>query len=165
MVNNNPATVSTDYEIADKLYFEPITAEDVLHVLNFENMNKVIIQFGGQTAINLAEELEMAGVELLGSVMDTIDMLEDRDRFYQYAKEVNVPHIPGVTVEKAEEMHDRAAEIGYPVLIRPSYVIGGKGMVPFLIMRQHWTVIWNSIFLTLFYWMRIIRAKKQRWIL
>src|SRR5699024_11959582 len=81
LMNNNPATVSTDYELADKLYFEPITAEDVLQVMAYEQMDKVIVQFGGQTAINVVRELEEAGVTLLGSSMDTIDMLEDRDRF------------------------------------------------------------------------------------
>lgn len=128
LMNNNPATVSTDYELADKLYFEPITAEDVLHVLRHENMNQVIVQFGGQTAINLVEKLEASGVELLGSSMDTIDMLEDRDRFYQYVHQTGVQHIPGLTAESEEDVYDKAANIGYPVLIRPSYVIGGQGM-------------------------------------
>ncbi|MEI3614760.1 carbamoyl phosphate synthase large subunit [Pseudogracilibacillus sp. SO30301A] len=128
LINNNPATVSTDYELADKLYFEPITAEDVLHVMKHENITKVIVQFGGQTAINLVKELEAAGVELLGSTMDTIDVLEDRDRFYQYLKSITVPHIPGQTAMTDEDLIAKARKIGYPVLIRPSYVIGGKGM-------------------------------------
>lgn len=128
LINNNPATVSTDYELADKLYFEPITAEDVLHVMQHENIKKAIVQFGGQTAINLVKELEAAGVELLGSTMDTIDILEDRDRFYQYLKKINVSHIPGQTAISDEDLIEKAREIGYPVLIRPSYVIGGKGM-------------------------------------
>src|SRR5699024_4842271 len=84
LINNNPATVSTDYELADKLYVEPITAEDVLLVMEHEHIKKAIVQFGGQTAINLVEELEAAGVELLGTTMKTIDTLEDRDLFYQY---------------------------------------------------------------------------------
>src|SRR5699024_7716688 len=92
LMNNNPATVSTDYTLADKLYFEPVTVEDVLHVLEKEDTNRVIVQFGGQTAINLANELEAAGVQMLGSNMDTIDMLEDRDRFYEYMNQVGVAH-------------------------------------------------------------------------
>ena len=128
LINNNPATVSTDYELADKLYFEPITAEDVLHVMAYEQMDKAIVQFGGQTAINLVKELEDAGVELLGSKMDTIDMLEDRDRFYQYVQKIDIPHIPGLTVISEEDLRQKARQIGYPILIRPSYVIGGKGM-------------------------------------
>ena len=128
LINNNPATVSTDYELADKLYVEPITAEDVLHVMRRENIKKAVVQFGGQTAINLVKELEAAGVELLGSTMDTIDILEDRDRFYQYLKKIEVPHIPGKTAVSKEDLVQKAKEIGFPVLIRPSYVIGGKGM-------------------------------------
>ena len=128
LINNNPATVSTDYELADKLYFEPITAEDVLYVMKYEQISKAIVQFGGQTAINLVKELEEAGVELLGSKMDTIDMLEDRDRFYQYVQKIDIPHIPGLTVISAEDLRQKARQIGYPILIRPSYVIGGKGM-------------------------------------
>ncbi len=128
LINNNPATVSTDYELADKLYFEPITAEDVLHVMNHENIKKAIVQFGGQTAINLVKELEAAGIELLGSTMDTIDVLEDRDRFYRYLQKIDVPHIPGKTATSKDDLIQKAQAIGFPVLIRPSYVIGGKGM-------------------------------------
>ncbi|HLR23610.1 MAG TPA: carbamoyl phosphate synthase large subunit [Pseudogracilibacillus sp.] len=128
LMNNNPATVSTDYSLADKLYFEPVTAEDVLYVLEKENTNRVIVQFGGQTAINLANELEAAGVQMLGSNMDTIDMLEDRDRFYEYMNQVGVAHIPGLTAYSEIDVYEKAAKIGYPVLIRPSYVIGGQGM-------------------------------------
>src|SRR5699024_5575263 len=117
-----------DYELADKLYVEPITAEDVLHVMRRENIKKAVVQFGGQRAINLVKELKAAGVELLGSTMDTIDILEDRDRFYQYLKKIEVPHIPGKTAVSKEDLVQKAKEIGFPVLIRPSYVIGGKGM-------------------------------------
>lgn len=128
LINNNPATVSTDYELADKLYMEPITTEDVLHVMAYENIEKVIVQFGGQTAINLIEGLEAAGVTFMGSSMNTIDMLEDRERFYAYVNEIGVPHIPGYTAESEQDLYQKADKIGYPVLIRPSYVIGGKGM-------------------------------------
>src|SRR5690625_516566 len=128
LMNNNPATVSTDYEVADKLYVEPITLEDVLQVIEYEQIEKVIVQFGGQTAINLVEPLEAAGVTLLGSSMDTIDMLEDRERFYQYLQSIDVAHIPGETVHSIEEMMETAKKIEFPILIRPSYVIGGQGM-------------------------------------
>lgn len=129
LINNNPATVSTDYEMADKLYVEPITADDVLLVMEHENINKAIVQFGGQTAINLVKELEAAGVELLGSKMKTIDTLEDRDLFYQYLRQIDVPHIPGLTATSHQDLEEKANRIGFPILLRPSYVIGGTGMV------------------------------------
>lgn len=129
LINNNPATVSTDYEIADKLYFDPITVEDVLHIVEYENIDKVIIQLGGQTAINLVEGLEDAGVTLLGSSLETVDQLEDRDLFYQFMQEIDLPHIPGLTVTNEQELTKKVKEIGFPVLVRPSYVIGGKGML------------------------------------
>lgn len=129
LINNNPATVSTDYEIADKLYFDPITVEDVLHIIKHEGINQVIVQLGGQTAINLVEGLEAAGVKLLGSSMDTVDQLEDRDLFYQFMQKIDLPHIPGLTVTNKAEFLEKVEEIGFPVLIRPSYVIGGKGML------------------------------------
>src|SRR5699024_12266622 len=121
LMNNNPATVSTDYSLADKLYFEPVTAEDVLYVLEKENTNRVIVQFGGQTAINLANELEAAGDQMLGSNMDTIDMLEYRDRFYEYMNQVVVAHIPGLTAYSEIDVYEKEAKIGYPVLIHPTY--------------------------------------------
>src|SRR5699024_7011906 len=96
LINNNPATVSTDYEFADKLYLEPITAEDVRHMMEIEETNKVIVQFGGQTAINLVEQLEAFGADLLGSSLQTIDTLEDREQFYQYLQSIDLPHIPGL---------------------------------------------------------------------
>lgn len=128
MINNNPATVSTDYEVADRLYFEPITAEDVLHVLAYEGINQAIVQYGGQTAINLVAELEAAGVELLGSAMETIDILEDRERFYQFLQKLELAHIPGDTAHSSDELAAKVEVMGYPILLRPSYVIGGKGM-------------------------------------
>ncbi|MBP3949568.1 carbamoyl phosphate synthase large subunit [Bacillus suaedae] len=131
MMNNNPETVSTDYATADRLYFEPLTVEDVLHVIELEQVEGVIVQLGGQTAISLVEGLEQAGVKLYGTNLDTIDQLEDRGRFYSFMQEVNVPHIPGVTAENGEDALNQANEIGYPVLIRPSYVIGGQGMMLF----------------------------------
>lgn len=128
LINNNPATVSTDYEFADKLYMEPITAEDVRHVMEVEQTEKVIVQFGGQTAINLVEQLEAFGADLLGSSSQTIDTLEDREQFYNYLQSIQVPHIPGLIANDEKDLYDKAEKIGYPVLVRPSYVIGGKGM-------------------------------------
>ncbi|WP_096198987.1 carbamoyl phosphate synthase large subunit [Bacillus sp. FJAT-45350] len=128
IMNNNPETVSTDYEMADRLYFEPLTVEDVLNVIELEGIEGVIVQLGGQTAISLVEGLEEAGIRLFGTTMDTIDELEDRGRFYDFMNRVNVPHIPGVTAYSEAEVLEKAEEIGYPVLLRPSYVIGGQGM-------------------------------------
>ena len=95
MINNNPETVSTDFATADRLYFEPLTLEYVLNVIEAEGIEDVIVQFGGQTAINLAKDLEDYGVNLLGTSFDTLDQLEDRDRFYQLLKKLNIPHVPG----------------------------------------------------------------------
>ncbi|MGN7297819.1 carbamoyl phosphate synthase large subunit [Ferdinandcohnia sp. SAFN-114] len=129
LMNNNPETVSTDYEIADKLFFEPLTLEHVLNVIEAEKVDQVMVQFGGQTAINLAQGLEAAGISIVGITHDIIDQLEDRDRFYQLLEKTNIPHIPGEIAVNAEELVEKAKVIGYPVLIRPSYVIGGKGML------------------------------------
>ncbi|WP_078548136.1 carbamoyl phosphate synthase large subunit [Litchfieldia alkalitelluris] len=129
LINNNPETVSTDFEVADRLYFEPLTLEDVLNVIEAENVSKVLVQYGGQTAINLAKDLEAAGVTLLGITNDIIDQLEDRDRFYQLLEDIDVPHLPGKMAFNHGELLTMAKELGYPILIRPSYVIGGKGMV------------------------------------
>ncbi|WPZ19126.1 carbamoyl phosphate synthase large subunit [Geobacillus subterraneus] len=128
MINNNPETVSTDFAVADRLYFEPLTLESVLDVIEAEQIKHVIVQFGGQTAINLVKGLEEAGVPLLGVTYDMIDQLEDRDRFYQLLEELDIPHVPGLMANNAEELAAKAAEIGCPVLLRPSYVIGGRGM-------------------------------------
>ncbi|MBM7571143.1 carbamoyl-phosphate synthase (glutamine-hydrolyzing) large subunit [Aquibacillus albus] len=129
VVNNNPETVSTDFNTADHLYFEPLTVEDVLHVVDKENADGVLVQFGGQTAINLADGLEKAGVSISGTPLTAIEAVEDRDQFYQLLKQLNIPHIPGETVMDTKDAKDVAEKIGYPVLIRPSYVIGGRGMV------------------------------------
>lgn len=131
LINNNPETVSTDYEIADRLYFEPLTLEDILNIIELEQVDGVIVQLGGQTAISLVKDLEDAGVHLLGTNFDTIDQLEDRDRFYQLMKKNDVPHIPGLIANDQIELVKKGNEIGYPVLIRPSYVIGGQGMMTF----------------------------------
>lgn len=128
MINNNPETVSTDFATADRLYFEPLTLEYVLNVIEAEDIKDVIVQFGGQTAINLAKGLEEYGVNLLGTSFDTLDQLEDRDRFYQLLQKLDIPHVPGSMANGEEQLIDRAEAIGFPVLLRPSYVIGGQGM-------------------------------------
>ncbi|WP_079707801.1 carbamoyl phosphate synthase large subunit [Paraliobacillus ryukyuensis] len=129
VVNNNPETVSTDFHTADHLYFEPLTEEDVLQVVKKEQVDGVLIQFGGQTAINLASGLSKHGVETIGVSMDVIEATEDREHFYQLLKKLCIPHIPGDTVMSTEGAIDVATQVGYPILIRPSYVIGGQGMV------------------------------------
>ncbi|MFE4240762.1 carbamoyl phosphate synthase large subunit [Peribacillus butanolivorans] len=128
MINNNPETVSTDFATADRLYFEPLTLEYVLNVIEAEDIEDVIVQFGGQTAINLAKELEDYGINLLGTSFDTLDQLEDRDRFYQLLQKLEIPHVPGSMANSAEQLIECAEAIGFPVLLRPSYVIGGQGM-------------------------------------
>ncbi|MCY1692181.1 carbamoyl-phosphate synthase large subunit [Exiguobacterium sp. SL14] len=128
MINNNPETVSTDFEVADRLYVEPLTLEDVIHVLEAEDCQDVLVQFGGQTGIALAAGLEQAGYHLLGTTADVIDQMEDRERFYQFLDDIGVERIPGQEVSTHEQIIEVATTIGYPVMIRPSYVIGGKGM-------------------------------------
>lgn len=129
LINNNPSTVSTDFEVADKLYFEPITVEDALNIIEYEHIEKVFIQFGGQTSINLASGLEAAGINLIGTSNHAINQFEDRDLFYQFMKQINLPHIPGKTVYSREDLIQKVTEFGYPVLLRPSFVIGGQGML------------------------------------
>ncbi|MBO8173172.1 MAG: carbamoyl-phosphate synthase (glutamine-hydrolyzing) large subunit [Bacillaceae bacterium] len=129
VINNNPETVSTDFNTADQLYFEPLTVEDVLQVVEKEKVDGALVQFGGQTAVNLAGPLAEHGVHIYGTDIQAIDDVEDRDLFYQMLKELEIPHIPGRGVRHQEEAFQAAADIGYPVLIRPSYVIGGRGMV------------------------------------
>ncbi|MFJ7677336.1 carbamoyl phosphate synthase large subunit [Peribacillus sp. NPDC097198] len=128
MINNNPETVSTDFATADRLYFEPLTLEYVLNVIEAENIEDVIVQFGGQTAINLAKGLEDYGINLLGTSFDMLDQLEDRDRFYQLLQKLDIPHVPGTMADSVEQLVESAETIGFPVLLRPSYVIGGQGM-------------------------------------
>ncbi|MFE8696352.1 carbamoyl phosphate synthase large subunit [Cytobacillus sp. FJAT-53684] len=128
MINNNPETVSTDYTTADRLYFEPLILEDILNVVDSEEVKEVIVQLGGQTALNLAKELEDYGLTLLGTDSLTIEILEDRKLFYELMDELEIPHIEGKVVHSAHELHSAIQRIGFPVLIRPSYVIGGMGM-------------------------------------
>jgi len=128
VINNNPETVSTDYSVADRLYFEPLALEDVLQVIEKEQIAGVLIQFGGQTAINLASDLEDEGVNVLGTKPEHIDQMEDREQFYEVLNRLNIPHIKGHIVHSMEELADSVSQLGFPVLIRPSYVIGGQSM-------------------------------------
>lgn len=128
VINNNPETVSTDFNISDRLYFEPLTVEDVLHVIRKEKPEGVIVQFGGQTAINLADPLHEAGVKILGTSVDSIDRAEDRRRFEALLKELNIAQPLGHAVTSLEEAIEKTNVLGYPVVVRPSYVIGGRAM-------------------------------------
>ena len=128
IVNNNPETVSTDFDIADKLYFEPLTAEDVESIVNIEKPDGAVVQFGGQTAIKLTEALMKMGVKILGTKAEDVDAAEDRELFDRILQETGIPRAAGGTVYTAEEAMEVANRIGYPVLVRPSYVLGGQGM-------------------------------------
>ncbi|MBN1809054.1 MAG: carbamoyl-phosphate synthase large subunit [Planctomycetes bacterium] len=128
MINSNPETVSTDYDTSDKLYFEPLTREDVLAIVEEEKPEGVIVQLGGQTPLNLAATLEQAGVTILGTSPDSIDRAEDRERFKQLINKLNLVQTPNATAGSFEEARVIAAEIGYPVMVRPSYVLGGRAM-------------------------------------
>jgi carbamoyl-phosphate synthase large subunit len=128
MINNNPETVSTDFALSDRLYFEPLCLEEILDVIEMEGIQEVIVQLGGQTALNVAEGLEQHGLTLLGTSSEMIDLFEDRDKFYSLLDELDIPRVKGVTALNKEEMLEGIEEIGYPVLLRPSYVIGGQGM-------------------------------------
>ncbi|MBQ8993256.1 MAG: carbamoyl-phosphate synthase large subunit, partial [Turicibacter sp.] len=128
IINNNPETVSTDFSISDKLYFEPLTIEDVMHVIDLEQPVGVIVQFGGQTAINLASKLQERGIKILGTTLENIDRAEDRDQFEKLLKDLEVPQPLGATCQSVEGAKEIANRIGYPVLLRPSYVLGGRAM-------------------------------------
>ena len=128
IINNNPETVSTDFDIADKLYFEPLTAEDVESIVDFEKPDGAVVQFGGQTAIKLTEALMKMGVPILGTSAENVDKAEDRELFDEILEECEIPRPTGGTVFTAEEAKEVANRLGYPVLVRPSYVLGGQGM-------------------------------------
>ena len=128
IMNSNPETVSTDFSVSDKLYFEPLTFEDVMNVIDLEQPKGVIVQFGGQTAINLAEPLSKAGVKILGTQVADLDRAEDRDLFEQALQDLDIPQPPGHTATNEEEAVASARQIGFPVLVRPSYVLGGRAM-------------------------------------
>lgn len=128
IINSNPETVSTDFSISDKLYFEPLTLEDVMHIIDLEKPIGVVVQFGGQTAINLAESLAENGVKILGTSLEDIDRAENRDKFEQALHKINIPQPEGDTAVSTEEALEIARRIGFPVLVRPSYVLGGRAM-------------------------------------
>lgn len=128
IINNNPETVSTDFDTGDKLYFEPLTTEDVFHVIRKEKADGVLVQFGGQTAINLAEPLSKAGVKIFGTSFDAIDMAEDRERFAAMLDELGILQSEGRAATSVDAAKQIAKELGFPVLVRPSYVIGGRAM-------------------------------------
>ncbi len=128
IINNNPETVSTDFDIADKLYFEPLTPEDVQSIVDVEKPDGAVVQFGGQTAIKLTESLMKMGVPILGTAAEDVDAAEDRELFDRILEQCQIPRPAGQTVFTAEEAKKAAGELGYPVLVRPSYVLGGQGM-------------------------------------
>src|SRR6516164_4728819 len=133
MINCNPETVSTDYDTSDRLYFEPLTLEDVFAVYDHEASGGaevgVVVQFGGQTPLNLALPLKAAGVPILGTSPESIDLAEDRRRFSKLLEELSIPQPRGATAASIEEAIANANRIGYPALVRPSYVLGGRAMV------------------------------------
>ncbi|TSO26544.1 carbamoyl-phosphate synthase large subunit [Lactobacillus sp. LL6] len=128
VINSNPETVSTDFSVSDKLYFEPLTLEDVLNVCDLEKPEGVIVQFGGQTSINLAEDLEKHGIKILGTSIADLNRAEDREEFDQVIKELNLKQPQGLTATSQSGVLEAAEKLGYPVLVRPSYVLGGKAM-------------------------------------
>ena len=128
IINNNPETVSTDFDIANKLYFEPLTPEDVESIVDIEKPDGAVVQFGGQTAIKLTEALMKMGVPILGTAAEDVDAAEDRELFDEILEQCQIPRAKGQTVFTAEEAKKAANELGYPVLVRPSYVLGGQGM-------------------------------------
>ncbi len=128
MVNCNPETVSTDYDTSDKLYFEPLTVEDVMSIYKKEKPEGVIVQFGGQTPLNIASELASAGVRILGTPPDVIDLAEDRDRFRKMMKKLGIPQPESGMASNLDDAIIIAKEIGYPLMVRPSYVLGGRAM-------------------------------------
>lgn len=128
IVNNNPETVSTDYDTSDRLYFEPLTVEDVLNIIDKEQPEGVVVQFGGQTAVNLAGPLHEAGVKILGTSVEAIDLAEDRDKFERFLEELGVPKTEGRAVTSIQEAMGVALKVGFPVVVRPSYVLGGRAM-------------------------------------
>ena len=129
IVNNNPETVSTDFDTADRLYFEPLTDEDVMNIIATEKPDAVVVAFGGQTAIKLTKHLDEHGVKILGTPADSIDMAEDRERFDELLEREHIKRAAGLTVMTTEEALHAAKTVGYPVLMRPSYVLGGQNMI------------------------------------
>jgi carbamoyl-phosphate synthase large subunit len=128
MVNCNPETVSTDYDISDRLYFEPLTLEDVLEIIHVERPDGIIVQYGGQTPLKLARDLEAAGAPIIGTTPDSIDLAEDRERFQKLIQDLELLQPPNCTARSSDEAVRLAADLGYPLVVRPSYVLGGRAM-------------------------------------
>ena len=148
IINNNPETVSTDFDTGDKLYFEPLTVEDVLHVIWREKADGVLVQFGGQTAINLAEPLSKAGVRIFGTPFDAIDIAEDRERFAAVLQEMGIPQSEGRAASSVAAAKQIAEELGFPVLVRPSYVIGGRAMQVVYDLKELESYLGQAIYLS-----------------
>ncbi|RLQ96080.1 carbamoyl-phosphate synthase (glutamine-hydrolyzing) large subunit [Falsibacillus albus] len=129
VMNNNPETVSTDYSIADRLYFEPLAIEDILHVVEKEQVKGVLVQFGGQTAINVAEELKDEGINVLGTTVESIHKLEERKEFTDLLESLHIPHFKGLSIKDSSVLLQAAEDTGFPIIVRPSYVTGGQSMV------------------------------------
>ena len=145
MVNCNPETVSTDYDTSDRLYFEPLTAEDVLSIYDKEKPEGVIVQFGGQTPLNLAKELSEAGVKILGTTPETIDLAEDRDRFRNVIEKLGIPQPESGMASNMNQALAIAGKIGYPLMIRPSYVLGGRAMKIILDEEMLWEYVTKAV--------------------
>jgi carbamoyl-phosphate synthase large subunit len=145
MVNCNPETVSTDYDTSDRLYFEPLTAEDVLSIYDKEKPEGVIVQFGGQTPLNLAKELSEAGVKILGTTPETIDLAEDRDRFRNVIEKLGIPQPESGMASNMDQALEIAGRIGYPLMIRPSYVLGGRAMKIILDEEMLWEYVTKAV--------------------
>ena len=128
MVNCNPETVSTDFDTSDRLYFESLTLEDVLEIVHIEQPKGVIVQYGGQTPLKLARALEAAGVPIIGTSPDSIDLAEDRERFQKLLERLNLKQPPNATARSVDQAINAAKELGYPLVVRPSYVLGGRAM-------------------------------------
>ena len=128
MINCNPETVSTDYDTSDRLYFEPLTAEDVLEIIDLEKPKGVIVQFGGQTPLKLSRQLEAAGAPIIGTTPDSIDLAEDRERFQKLVDKLGLLQPPNATATSEKQALTLASKVGYPLVVRPSYVLGGRAM-------------------------------------
>lgn len=157
MVNCNPETVSTDYDTSDRLYFEPLTLEDVLEIVAVEKPDGVIVQYGGQTPLKLARDLEANGVPIIGTSPDMIDCAEDRERFQKMLQQLGLRQPPNRTVRNPEAAFIAAEEIGYPLVVRPSYVLGGRAME-----IVHERLIWSA---TCVRQLRFLMTPRYYWII
>ncbi len=166
IINNNPETVSTDFDTSDRLYFEPLTTEEMLNVLDVEQPVGVVVQFGGQTAIKLAKDVEAAGVPILGTQLKDIDAAEDREEFDALLERLHMARPAGHTVFTTEEALKAANQLGYPVLVRPSYVLGGQGMEIAwndADIREYMAIIQINEQEHPFWWINISMARNLKW--